>query len=76
MKALNFSVQSAADDNPNCAFILASLKRVLVGVVKSIKRQRLIFFEKIEPLYCRSPSSRTSRNKGHRSCRSVRSNSR
>ncbi len=64
------------DDNPNCALTLASLKRPVVGVVKSIKRHKLIFLENNEPLYCRRPSSSTSRNKGHKSWRSVRSSSR
>ncbi len=55
------------DDNPNCALTLASLKRPVAGVVKSIKRHKLIFFENSEPLNCRRPSSSTSRNKGHKS---------
>jgi hypothetical protein len=67
MNALNFSTQSAVDDNPNCAFTFASLKRPVAGVVKSIKRHKLIFFENNEPPYCRRPSSSTSRNRGHKS---------
>jgi hypothetical protein len=64
---LNFSIQSTVDDNPNCALTLASLKRPVAGVDKSIKRHKLTFFENKEPPYCRRPSSSTSRNKGHKS---------
>jgi hypothetical protein len=55
------------DDKPTCAFILASFNRPIEGVVKSIKRHRLIFFENKEFEFCRKPSSSISRNNEHKS---------
>jgi hypothetical protein len=67
MNELNFSFESIVVDRPTCAFIFASFNRPFVGVVNSINRHKLIFFENKKLEFCRKPSSRISRNKEHKS---------
>ena len=47
----------------------------MIGAFKLIKRHKFIFFDNKNPERCRKPSSSISRNNGHNSCRSIRSNS-
>ncbi len=67
MNELNFSLESLVVGRPTCDLTFASLNRLIAGVVSSISRHRLTFFENKEPDVCRKPSSRISRSKEHNS---------
>ena len=67
MNELNFSLESLVGGRPIEDLTFASLNRLIAGVVNSINRHRLIFFENKEPDVCRKPSSRISRSKEHKS---------
>jgi hypothetical protein len=67
MNELNFSLESLVVGRLTCDLIFASFNRLIAGVLNSINRHRLIFFENNEFEVCRKPSSRISRNKEHKS---------